>query len=344
MSGNGGAPARIARVLVTGAAGFLGRHLVAQLARQGRMVRAFDLAFDPPLDPLEAPAHPGAVEPRIGSVTNPDDVAAAVQGMDGVIHAAAIAHLWRRDPADFERVNVMGTRRLMEAARAAGLRCAVHVSSCVSLIGGDIRDREVDESVELAPEAMLGPYPRSKRRAELLVGEMAATGWPVAIVQPSTPIGPGDWGMTAPTVMVRDLAAGKLPAYLDCVLNLVDVRAVADGCVRALDHAAPGRRYVLGGENLSFPELAAKIAAITGAPPPRSAVPYAVAYAAAAVSEGVAKITGRAPTAPLTGVRLAGRRASISNARARTELGFAPPPIDAALADAVAWLRGRGAL
>ncbi|MBK0397741.1 NAD-dependent epimerase/dehydratase family protein [Limibaculum sp. M0105] len=323
-------------VLVTGAGGFVGGHVVAQLVSAGRRVRGFDLAFPVPL--------PEGAEPVEGSILDASDLTRAMDGVTGVIHAAAIAHLWTRDPGDYARVNVDGTARVLHAAQAAGARMVL-VSSFTTLVGRDAADGAVlDEGSELAPEALLGPYPTSKRQAELAVEAAAADGQNALTVLPSAPVGPGDTRLTPPTAMIRDLAAGRTPALIDCLLNLVDVRALASGIVLALDAGRAGRRYLLSGEDVAMRELAGMIARITGVPAPRATVPMGVALAAGRVEALVSRMTGKPPKAPLTGVRLAARHVQFDASRAREELGFAPPPVSTALRDAIDWLRREGHL
>jgi len=261
-----------------------------------------------------------------------------------VIHCAAIAELWEPSRWAYDRVNMRGACEVLIAARRAGAR-VVQVSSYVTLIGGpDKGEATLDETVELTPTDMLGPHPRSKREAELAALCAVRMGQEVVIVQPSAPVGPGDHRLTPPSRMIRDLAAGKTAAVLDCLLNLVDVRALAEGVIAARDKGRSGERYLLTGEDLTMVELAAKVAALAGVAAPRFRVPHWLALAAARIEAGVSAVTRRPPTAPLTGVRLAGRRVRFDNAKAREELGFAPPPVDQALADAVAWMRETGRL
>jgi len=323
-------------VLITGAGGFLGGHVVAALTRRGEAVRALDIAFPAPL--------PEGVERIEASILDEEALAAAATGVESVIHCAAIAHLWAPQRWAYHRINMRGTCEVLVAARKARARM-VHVSSYVTLIGGPDRGEAVlDETVELTPSAMLGPYPRSKREAELAALAAARMGQDVVIVQPSAPVGPGDHGLTPPSRMIRDLAASRTPALLDCLINLVDVLALADGVIAARDRGASGERYLLTGEDLTMAEVAAKVAEIAGVAAPRRTVPHWLALAAARVEAGISRLTGRTPTAPLTGVRLAGRRVRFDNAKARRELGFAPPPIDGALRDAIEWMRGAGLL
>jgi dihydroflavonol-4-reductase len=322
--------------LITGAGGFLGGHVAAALAARGEAVRALDIAFPAAL--------PEGAERIEGSILNPDLLSRAAAGAGAVIHCAAVADLWAPRNLVYHRVNMRGTCEVLIAARKAGAR-VVHVSSYVTLIGGPDRGEvTLDETVELPPSAMLGPYPRSKREAELAALSAARMGQEVVIVQPSAPVGPGDHRLTPPSRMIRDLAAGKVPAVLDCLLNLVDVRALAGGVIAARDKGRSGERYLLTGEDMTMAEVAAKVAALAGVAAPRIQVPYWLALAAARVEAGVSALTKRPPAAPLTGVRLAGRRVRFDNAKAREELGFAPPPVDQALADAVAWMRGAGLL
>lgn len=320
-------------VLITGVAGFLGRHLAAQLQARGDAVRGLDLA---PLDPDAS-----AIDWRRGSIASEADLRNAMAGVDAVIHAAALTDLWNARPARYDQVNAEGTRLVLAEAARAGVARAVHVSSYVTLIAGQRADpgAPLTETAEHPPDRLIGAYARSKRRAELLAQRAAEDGLSVSIVQPSAPIGPGDRRPTPPGRLLRDLSDGKLPAYLDCLINLVDIRAVAAGVLAALDQGAPGRRYLLSGEDLEMADLARRVCAISGARPPRFAAPAPLALTAAQVETGLAGLTGRAPNGPIDGVRLALRRRRFSAARARRELGYAPGPIDQAIRDALTWLR-----
>lgn len=315
-------------VLVTGAGGFLGGHLCHRLRGQGVSVRGFDIRF------------PGGMhhDDRTGSIVDPDMLADACEGIDGVIHAAALAQLWVPGRFDYDRINGIGTCRVLAAARRADAPL-VMVSSYTTLIGENAEDGAVlDESVEIVPNRLLGPYPASKRQAELFVQAAAGAGLRACIVMPSAPVGPGDFNLTPPSAMIRDLALGKTPALLDCMLNLVDVEAVADATIAALERGEPGRRYLLSGDAVSLPDLAESIAAISRRPAPRAKVPFAVALAAARVEAMISRFTRKPPRAPLTGVRLAARKVDFNSERARSELGFSPRPLNEVLPKAVEWL------
>ncbi len=322
--------------LVTGAGGFIGGHVVRRLAAAGEPVRALDIAWASP------PA--AEVERVTASILDPDALAAAMAGVRAVVHAAAIAQLWTPGRFNYDRVNGIGTARVLAAARRARA-AVVHVSSYVTLVGRDAaRGALLDETVEVPPTRLLGDYPRTKRQAELFAQSAAAAGQRVIIVLPSAPVGAGDANLTPPTRMLRDLAAGRTPALLDCRLNLVDVEAVADAILAARDRGISGERYLLTGEDLSMREVAEAVARLTGRPAPRRTAPLGAALAAARAEAALARLTGRAPTAPLTGVRLAEKSCRFDNSKARAALGFAPRPFETCLADALDWLRTAGQL
>lgn len=315
-------------ILVTGAGGFLGGRLCAALRGSGVPVRGLDLHYP-------AGKHQDDVT---GSILEQETLSKVCNGIDGVIHAAALAHLWTPGRFDYDRVNGIGTCRVLAAARRAGAPI-VMVSSYTTLIDRDVADRTVlDETAEIVPNRLLGRYPVSKRQAELFVQAAAGVGQQACIVMPSAPVGPGDFNLTPPSAMIRDLALGKTPALLDCLLNLVDVRAVADATIKALDSGAPGRRYLLAGESTSLPDLAARVATLSGRAAPRTRVPLAVALAAARVEALISRFSGKPPRAPLTGVRLAARKVEFDSARAKSELEFSPRSLDEVLFEAVEWL------
>ncbi|HEX2553055.1 MAG TPA: NAD-dependent epimerase/dehydratase family protein [Microvirga sp.] len=321
-----------APVLVTGGCGFVGRHLVRALSERGERVRVLDLA-----DPRPLPADAEYVR---GSILDEGDVQRAMTGVRRVYHLAAIAHLWRRDKADFARINTEGTRTVLACARTMPIERMVYCSTeSILLPRPDRRNGPIDGSAPPPLEDMPGPYTRSKHLAERLAFEAAEAGLDVVVVNPTVPVGPGDDNMTPPAAMIDMFLKGRSPAYLDCLLNLVDVRDVAAGIVLAGDRGRPGVRYILGGENLRLGDFLRLLEEVSGRRMPRRAIPAPVALAAAVVSEWIAdRITGRAPAANLEGVRLALRSTPFDSRRAREELGYAPKPIREALAASVRWL------
>jgi len=241
--------------LVTGAAGFLGGRVVEALLARGEAVRALDVVA-----PEGGVA--GPVDWIAASVLDAAALARAAAGTAAVIHCAANAQLWARDAETFDRVNHGGTVAAAAAARAAGARLVL-VSSFTTLVARGARPgATLDETAEHPPEALLGPYPRAKRRAE--IAALETEGLDAVAVLPTAPIGAGGRALTPPMALLRDIARGALPATLDAPINVVPASAVAAGIVAARDHGARGRRYLLAGEDLALGAFAARVAAQGG--------------------------------------------------------------------------------
>ncbi|WP_161958653.1 NAD-dependent epimerase/dehydratase family protein [Ferruginivarius sediminum] len=321
--------------LVTGGAGFLGRHVVHALLARGRGVRVLDIRHASDL--------PGEVQCVVGQITDAGTVARAMQGVERVFHLAAIPELWARDKTVFDRVNRGGTETVLAAARACpSLRAFVYTSSEVVLVpqkGVPVPPR-LDETVELGVHQVIGPYARSKRAAELAVLAAAGEDLPACSVIPTMPVGPGDVSRTPPTRMIADLLAGRTPAYAEVMLNIVDARDAAEGHVLAAERGRLGERYLLSGHNRTMSALLAELTPLADRAMPHRRVPRTLARAFARVDEAVAdRITHRPPTAPRDGVDIACRQHPFDNSKARDELGLAPRPLAETLHDTVAWLR-----
>jgi dihydroflavonol-4-reductase len=329
-----GAPGPLS--VVTGGAGFIGRHLVQLLLDRGHRVRVVDICDTPPVDPR--------VEMHKGSILDRMHLQHAFVGADYVFHLAANPNLWAADKRTFDEVNHEGTRRVLEAADEARARRIVYCST-ESILKG-IRDddrRPADEAVARSVDDMPGPYCRSKFLAERAAFEAAARGQPVVIVNPTLPVGPGDHRITPPTRMLLDFLNGENPAYLDFDMNVIDVRDAALGHLLAAERGAIGARYILGGENVRLSQVLGILHELTGLRMPTARISYPLALAVAAVSETIAdRITRRPPKASLTGVRLAGTSMTFDNSRARRDLTLEPRPARWAIAAAVAWLQADG--
>jgi dihydroflavonol-4-reductase len=331
--------------LVTGGCGFMGRHLVSLLSARGDRVRILDLRDWPSSPAMPLPAN---VEMRLGSIRDREVLARASAGVDRVFHLAANPNLWAADPNAFHEVNYEGTCRVIDAAAAAGVNRFVYTSteSILKNINAPRASRQalIDEKVHHSVNDVPGPYCRSKFRAEEAAHAAARDGLPVVIVNPTMPIGPGDFLLTPPTRMILGFLNGTTPAYLDCDFNLVDARDAALGHLLAAEHGRIGERYILGHENLSLGHLLAELQRLTGLSMPRHRVPYWLAYVSALVSEGMANITKKPPMAPLTGVRLARSSMAFDCSKARTELNWQCRPLEQSLRDTIADLQQRGLL
>lgn len=325
--------------IVTGGAGFIGSHLVERLIAEGQRVRVVERP-GAPCDHL-----PPSVEIVYADIRCPEAVRCALRGARFVYHLAANPNLWTRDRRDFDAVNHRGTVHVLDAAIAAGAERVLHCSTESILTRERPNGGPITEQVEIVEADAVGPYCLSKLRAENAARARAAAGHPVLIANPTMPVGPGDRGLSPPTRLIRDFAAGKLPAFMDCTLNLVDVRDVAEGLPRLMARGRPGRRYLLGGENLTLRSLLATLSELTGVAPPRWRVPYVLGLGIAALSEFWAdQVTGAPPKATITGVRLSKRLMHFDTAPARAELGLATRPIRGALGDALKWLVLQGHL
>jgi dihydroflavonol-4-reductase len=314
------------KALVTGGAGFIGSHVVAALAHAGAEVRAFDRA---------APADvPTGVEPITGDLLDADAVRRAAAGCDAIFHLAALYSYARADADAMRAVNVEGTRIVLDAAARNGHRRVVHTSSCATC--GPARGRAATEADEPPAWELDVPYKRTKLDGERLALRAAREGLDVVVVNPTTPVGPGDLRPTPTGRMVADVARGRARAYLaGSALNIVAVEDVAAGHLRAHERGRPGERYLLGGENLALREVFAIVAAAAGRRPPRAAIPWALAYAAARTSDAVLGLVGREPTLlVLDAVRVARLPMTFDDAKARRELGHSSRPAAQALQSA----------
>src|SRR5436853_3122959 len=284
--------------LVTGATGFVGAAVARTLLKAGQPVRAL---ARPKSDRRNLKGL--SVEIVQGSLEDPASLAAAVEGGRDLFHVAADYRLWVPDPGPMFRANVGGTRELMQAAQAAGLERIVYTSSVATL--GIVPGGVADEETPSRAEDMIGPYKRSKFDAEALVRKLIAErGLPAVIVNPSTPIGPGDVKPTPTGRLIVEAARGRVPGFVDTGLNVAHVDDVAVGHLLAAEAGAIGRRYILGGENLSLGEILAEVARQTGRRPPSFKIPYAVILPVAAGVEALARLTGREPFVTLDGARM----------------------------------------
>jgi dihydroflavonol-4-reductase len=324
-------------VLVTGASGFVGAAVARALLARGRKLRVL---LRPTSDRRNIAGL--AVEPRIGSLEDGPSLAAALDGCGALYHVAADYRLWVKDERRMYRANVDGTRLLMEAALAQGVGSIVYTSSVATL--GIIGDgTPSDETTPSTLADMIGPYKRSKFMAEEAVRDLVRTrGLPAAIVNPSTPIGPGDVKPTPTGRIIVDAASGKMPAFVDTGLNIVHVDDVASGHLLAEERGTIGERYILGGEDMSLAEILKRIALLTGRKPPTIRVPIPAIWPLAVATEIWARISGKEPLLTIDGLRMAKKKMFFSSAKAERALGYRARPAQQALADAVAYFREMG--
>lgn len=321
------------KALVTGASGFIGGAVARALLQRGDRVRVL-------LRPGSAPnvADAGQLEIARGDLRDARAVAAAVRGCDAVFHVGAI-YSFAAPESEVLAVNVGGTRNVIEAVRAGGARL-VYTSS-VATIGG-MHDSALPDERSMPSGPPPGPYKRSKWEAEELVRAEARRGLDVVIVNPTFPVGIGDVKPTPTGAMIRDFLDGRMPAYLDTGMNVVDVDDVAQGELLALARGRRGERYILGHANLTMRDLLEELAVVSGRKPPRFRMPHLLALGLAHADAFVmVRILGRPPRIPLEGVRTARQFMFADCRRAVRELGLRQTPIREALAKAVRWFEER---
>lgn len=323
--------------LVTGGTGFVGAAVVRALLSEGQSVRAF--------------ARPGSdrrnldgldVEIAEGDLKDPASLSKAVKGIERVFHVAADYRLWVRRTADLYEANVDGSRTLVRAAAEAGAKRIVYTSS-VAVLATAKNGKPATEDDPVTVDDMIGHYKRSKFLAEAAVMAEIDAGAPVVIVNPSTPIGPRDIKPTPTGRMIRDAAAGKLPAYVETGLNIVHVDDVAAGHLLAAQKGEVGERYILGGEDLTLREILIHIAQAAGRKPPRVRLPRRPLFPLAWGAEAWARLT-RSDTEPLLtadGLKMAGKLMWFSSIKAEAALGYAYRPAEEAIRDAVDWFQSR---
>ena len=307
------------KVLVTGATGFIGGAVTRALVDRGINVRVLtrgkaDLQNIQDL----------AVERVEGDLRDQASLREALTGCQQLYHVAAHYALWAKDPSIFYDVNVTGTKNLMEAARAIGLPP-----------GGGLGTEETPVSLD----QMAGHYKRSKYLAEQEVLKLAKAGLPVVIVNPSAPVGAGDVKPTPTGQIIVDFMKGRMPAYIETGMNIVDVDDVAAGHLLAMEKGRIGERYILGNKNLMLREVFEILSRLTGVKAPTVKLPRLAILPLAYLNQWLANFTGQPPRIPLEGVKMAKYKMHYDCSKAIRELGIPQTPPEVALGKAVRWFR-----
>ncbi len=320
-------------ILVTGATGFIGNHVARLLLERGADLRLLvrESSSRLPLEDLTS-------EIYVGDLRDRTSLKGALAGCRQVYHVAADYRLWSPRPAELYESNVEGTRNLLSIAQESGVERVVYTST-VGTIGLPDDGTLGTEDSPVSIDDMSGHYKRSKFLAKQVALEFAGGGVPVVIVNPTAPIGERDFKPTPTGRIISDFLAGRMPAYLDTGLNLIDVRDVAKGHILAAERGQIGERYVLGAENLTLKEMLDRLAAITGRPAPTTRIPYPIAFAAGLASTCWSTLSGAEPRVPLEAVKMARKRMFVDSSKACRELRFEPGSVTAALSRSVDWLQ-----
>jgi farnesol dehydrogenase len=317
------------QVLVTGATGLVGGHVVARLLEQGRDVRVLVRAPD-----RLVPALRGRVRVVQGDLAHGPHLAPALAGVDTVLHLAACARAWCRDSDEFHAVNVRAVDRLLAAAAAAGVRRVVHVSTVLTL-------------PMLRPAAgtrVATPYEATKLEGERLVDAWAAAGHDAVVVHPTRIYGPGPLndanGVTRLIALYLDAPMVFRLSDRDVQANYVHAADVAHGIIAAADRGRPGAHYLLGGENRSLRGLLELVGTLSGVRRRVVAIPRTAALAAAHAALLWGRMGGTAPITP-DWMRSWFDDQRVDPGVPAHELGYRPRSLEQGLGETIAWLRHR---
>ena len=321
---------------VTGATGFVGSHVARELHRQGWDVHVLARPTSSLEDISDVP-----VIPHTGDVVNAASVAAAIpRGVDAVFHVAASTNLWSKKNEKQSRVNLDGTRNLLEAAAAAGAGRFVHTSSFVAW---GLLDAVFTEDSPRTDRSDWINYVRTKHLSEQMVCDAAASGRVDAVIlNPGNVLGPGDrhnWSR-----LFRMVSEHSLPGAPPGGGNFCDVREVARAHVQACNSGGTGQRYLLGGEFASYLEVIALAGELLNAPVPRKALPAWAMRAVARLKSSIAGVTGREPDITPEAAAITVHRIRCESGKAERELGYRAMPLRDMVRDTVDWMRERGLL
>ena len=311
-------------ILVTGATGFIGRQLITRLVLRREklkvLVRPETLGRT-----LRAPQ----IEAVVGDIADPITVCSAVKGCDVVIHLAALRARWCRKRSEFERVNVSGTRTVLEAALEQEVQKVLHVSTAMVL--GPSLEACRSEADHGSINSFVSEYQRTKFLADLEAKRLSEKGLPLIILFPSTAYGPSRVPEESPVTDISlAFAQGRLVPFIgkgDRRRNLVYVEDVVDGLLLALEKGKPGSSYVLGGDNVSQIELLTSLSELTGRPVPKWHAPLWMARAIGLIFEMKAQVSEAYPPITRDTVNILSKEWMVTSEKAKKELGYQPMPL-----------------
>ena len=327
------------KVFLTGGTGFLGKRIAGRLAQTGHEVRALVRPSSP------RARMPDGVITTPGDVTDTDSLLRGAAGCDAIVHSAALVKMWVRDRGQFDRINVGGLRNVLDAAARAGVNRIVYTSSFIAL--GPTDGRIADETQIHADTGYHNDYERTKAAADRVAREMARSGAPLVTVYPGVVYGAGemtDGGLMTRTIL--DFMKRRVPGYLGgggqriCYAFIDDV---VEGHRLALERAAPGSRYILGGPNATYLELYALLAKLTGVPAPTRHLPFWAMGLAGRMLRWRAELTGIEPAITDEVIEIYRHDWAYASDRAVADLGYRITPLEEGLKRTVEWLRSAAA-
>ena len=325
-------------VLVTGGTGFIGGRLAVALQERGYGVRVHHRPGD------DTRLIDGRNIERIeGDICDPDSLMTAAKGCTGVFHTAGNVSFRRRDKSVQHRVNVDGTRTVLETCRRARVRRLVHTSTVNALGIPSPRGSVGNEETTFDFDSCRFGYALTKKLAEDIALGANRRELDVVVVNPGTVFGPGDINRNAGSYI---LALARMPVLV-CPTggtNCVHIDNVVEGHIAAYERGKPGERYILGGENLTYRQVFSTIADVLGRRRPVLALPTGPGILAAATIELISDLSGIDTRLSAEAARAGGRKFFFSSEKARRELGIEPIPFRRAVEEAVEWYRREGFL
>ncbi|UOG77101.1 NAD-dependent epimerase/dehydratase family protein [Hymenobacter tibetensis] len=326
------------KVLVTGAGGFLGRHLVQELLQRGYSVRALIRENWFPLPTALLPLDMLPVEVWEGDITQPATVAGAAQGCSAIIHAAALAQVNpARNPAVWA-TNLAGTENMLRIARQAGVERLVYVGTA-NVFGFGTKQRPGNETRPYAGRRYGLDYMDSKQAAtSLLLRAVRQEQLPAVLVHPTFMLGPGDVKPTS-NALLLELYQGRLPGYPAGGKNYVHVRDVAVATINALTQGRIGESYILGNQNLTYREAFTLMADLMGVRPPRWPLPPALAHLYGSLCDLKTQLTGRPAQVNAAMVAVANDGHYFTAQKARDELALPQTDLSEGILEAFNWFK-----
>lgn len=320
-------------ILVTGSAGHVGNVLVRHLTSKGLKVRALVM-------PSEDIASLEGVKVEIAraDITDIDSLDAVFENIEYVYHLAGIVAIAPGQKKMLEQVNVEGTNNIIASCRKHGVKRLVYFSSIHAYEEPEDGGR-LDEKQSFLPEKIVGEYGRSKARASLAVMQAVKDGLDAVIVAPTGIIGPYDFKLSEMGQLFTELYKQHLPILIHGAYDFVDVRDIAIGVELVRTKGKTGDSYILGGERIEINKIAKVLADATGVRAPRYILPTWIAKIIAPFATLYYTLLGKKPILSLYAIYTLNIKYSISDQKARQELGYVSRPIKESIVDAVNWLK-----
>ncbi len=321
------------KILITGANGFLGA-AITKLAIKKKYKVSVLVRKTSNMDNLEDLK--SKLEIFYGDLRIKDSVSQLVKNVDIIFHIAADYRLWSQKPSEIYDTNVHGTENLALAALEYKKKL-IYTSSVATLGNSEL---ENTETTPVKFEDMIGDYKKSKYLAEKIVEKLIKKNLKAIILNPSTPIGPGDTKPTPTGKIILDLLTNKMPAYVDTGLNFVHVDDVAEGHFLALDKGKVGEKYILGGENLNFKDFIDSVSSFGKVKKANIKLKTSFLYPLAYLNEFFCNMNiNNDPSLTVDSLRMSEKKMFFSSEKAKKKLGYRPRPVNNAIKDAVNWMK-----